>query len=91
MLSDYVLELWSVTAEREPSRGWSVTALRTQQHQPDLCALRQSSAPFLERASSGDLQGDVLAGRSWGCYAWLWAGGYSRAALPWVLAAAVSC
>lgn len=28
MLSDYVLELWSVTAEREPSRGWSVTALR---------------------------------------------------------------
>lgn len=66
MLSDYVLELWSVTAEQRPSRGWSVTALRTQQHHPDLCSLRQSSAPFLERASSGDPQGDVLAGHSWG-------------------------
>ena len=28
MLSDYVLGLWSVTAEQEPSQGWSVAALR---------------------------------------------------------------
>lgn len=71
MLSDSVLELWAATAEREPSPGWSVTALREDTAAPP--------RPLFAEAELGAVSGpSQLRGPAGRCFGRTQVGGVTR-------------